>query len=78
MSLQSQALIQEALLAGWPSTSTYGPTANHKAAFRVGQAELKAIKTKLNGFVKSKLPSLESELKAAGATWIEGQGLIEN
>ncbi len=60
------------------STSTYGPTANHKAAFGVAQSELKAIKTKLNGFVKSQLPSLESELKAAGAPWIEGQGLIEN
>ena len=60
------------------STSTYGPTANHKAAFGVAQAELKAIKAKLNGFVKSQLPSLESDLKAAGAPWVEGQGLIEN
>ena len=60
------------------STSTYGPTANHKAAFGVAQAELKAIKAKLSGFVESQLPSLESEVKAAGAPWIEGQGLIEN
>ena len=60
------------------STSTYGPTANHKAAFGVAQAELKSIKSKLNGFVKSELPSLEAAVKAAGAPWIEGQGLIEN
>jgi photosystem II stability/assembly factor-like uncharacterized protein len=60
------------------STSTYGPTANHKAAFGVARAELKAIKAKLSGFVESQLPSLESEVKAAGAPWIEGQGLIEN
>jgi len=60
------------------STSTYGPTPNHKAAFGVAQAELKTIKTKLNGFVNSQLPSLESDLKDAGAPWIEGQGLIEN
>jgi hypothetical protein len=60
------------------TSSTYGPTANHKAAFGAAQTMLKGIKTELNGFVKSQLPSLEAELKAAGAPWIEGQGLIEN
>lgn len=60
------------------STSTYGPTANHKSALGVAQSELNTLKSKLNEFVNSQLPSLEAALKAAGAPWIEGQGLIEN
>ena len=39
---------------------------------------LNDIKTELNGFVTSQLPQLEAALKAAGAPWIEGQGLIQN
>jgi len=60
------------------STSTYGPTANHKVAFRAAQSMLKDIKAELKVFVKSQLPALETEVKAAGAPWIEGEGLIEN
>lgn len=60
------------------SSSTYGPTANHKAAFSAGQSMLEAMKAELNGFVKTQLPALEREVKASGAPWIEGQGLIEN
>ena len=59
------------------ATSTYGPTANHKAAMEVAKAQLKAIKGKLTSFVSNGLPALEQELKAAGAPWIEGQGLIK-
>ena len=60
------------------TSSTYGPTANHKAAFGAAKVMLNDIKTELNGFVTSQLPQLEAALKAAGAPWIEGQGLIQN
>ncbi|MDH3796692.1 MAG: glycosyl hydrolase, partial [Flavobacteriaceae bacterium] len=56
-------------------TSTYGPTDNHKAALNVASTQLQAIKGKLNSFVSQEMPGLESALKAAGAPWIEGQGL---
>ncbi|MGB5356571.1 MAG: glycosyl hydrolase, partial [Eudoraea sp.] len=59
------------------TSSTYGPTANHKAALETAQKQLASLKSKLSGFVNSELPSLEAELKAAGAPWIEGQGLLK-
>ncbi|MEM8847830.1 MAG: glycosyl hydrolase [Bacteroidota bacterium] len=58
--------------------NTYGPTGNHKAAFQRAKNQLQDVKKELNVFVKNTIPSLESELKAAGAPWIEGQGLIQN
>ncbi|UCD60574.1 MAG: glycosyl hydrolase [Flavobacteriaceae bacterium] len=60
------------------TSSTYGPTANHKAAFGAAKTMLRDIKLELKGFVESQLPSLEAAVKAAGAPWIEGQGLIHN
>ena len=60
------------------TSSTYGPTANQQAAFEAAQTMLKDIKTELNGFVESQLPTLEAAVKSAGAPWIEGQGLIKN
>ena len=58
--------------------NTYGPTGNHKAAFQRANNQLQEVKRELNALVKGTLPSLEAELKAAGAPWIEGQGLIQN
>ncbi|WP_019669708.1 WD40/YVTN/BNR-like repeat-containing protein [Eudoraea adriatica] len=60
------------------TSSTYGPTANHKAAFGAARTLLMDIKLELKGFVESQLPSLEAAVKDAGAPWIEGQGLIQN
>jgi len=42
------------------------------------QSQLKKVKAKLLPIVDSTLPELESDLKKAGAPWIEGQGLIKN
>ena len=58
--------------------NTYGPTGNHKAAMQRAQNQLKGIKAALGTLTKSTLPALESALKAAGAPWIQGQGLIED
>lgn len=60
------------------SSSTYGPTPTHKAALNVAQTQLNAIRGKLNAMVTGSLTALEAELKAAGAPWIESQGLIKN
>ncbi len=59
------------------TSSTYGPTENHKAALATAQQYLASVKSKLAAYQSSTLPSLESKLKAAGAPWIEGQGLLQ-
>ena len=59
------------------ATSTYGPTPNHEGALRVAQDQLGEIKPALKA-AESRVPALEAALKAAGAPWIEGQGLLEN
>ena len=56
-------------------SSTYGPTATHKAAINRAVKQLSQIKVKLNALVKNVLPGIEQDLKNAGAPWIEGQGL---
>ncbi|MBO0323213.1 glycosyl hydrolase [Muricauda sp. CAU 1633] len=58
--------------------NTYGPTGNQKAALDRADNQLQGIKQELSVLVNSTLPALESELKAAGAPWIESQGLIQN
>ncbi len=58
--------------------NTYGPTGTHLKAFTRAENQLKSLKVDLSKLVKTVIPTLESELKAAGAPWIEGQGLIEN
>ena len=58
--------------------NTYGPTGNHKKAFGRAKNQLKSVKSTLSGLVEGTIPQLEAELKAAGAPWIEGQGLIKN
>ena len=64
---------------GWRALgNTYGPTDEHKALLSRVQSQLKKVKAKLLPIVNSTLPGLESDLKNAGAPWIEGQGLIKN
>lgn len=58
--------------------NTYGPTGNQKAAMLRAKNQLEQIKTELRGLTKSAIPAIEAELKAAGAPWIESQGLIED
>lgn len=60
------------------ATSTYGPTENHTRALNTAKGMLRTIKSDLQGIVTGKLPELAQQLKAAGAPWIEGQGLIED
>ena len=56
--------------------TTYGPTPNHKAALGRAENQLQDLKSDLKA-VQERLSALESDLKDAGAPWIEGQGLIE-
>ncbi|MEH6407212.1 MAG: glycosyl hydrolase, partial [Leeuwenhoekiella sp.] len=58
--------------------TSYGPTENHKAAFAYAQKQLSAVKSQLKQIDNVVLSQLEQRLKAAGAPWIEGDGLIEN
>ena len=55
--------------------NTYGPTGNQLAAFNRANQQLQGIKNELKVLVNSTIPGLEASLKAAGAPWIEGQGL---
>jgi len=55
--------------------ATYGPTPNHKAAFLRAKNQLTEIRSKLKTVTETTLPGIEKDLKAAGAPWIEGQGL---
>ena len=64
---------------GWAVLgNTYGPTGNHKAAFKRAVDQLVELKADIRKVNDVTIPSLEKELKAAGAPWIEGQGLINN
>ncbi|WP_222984193.1 WD40/YVTN/BNR-like repeat-containing protein [Flagellimonas meishanensis] len=58
--------------------NTYGPTGNQKAALNRADNQLQEIKKELGVLVNSTIPALEASLKAAGAPWIEGQGLIQD
>ena len=58
--------------------NTYGPTANQIAGFERAAAQLGEIKAEIKSIIKETIPELEKDLKAAGAPWIEGQGLVEN
>jgi len=64
---------------GWVALgNTYGPTANHKATFKRAVDQLAELKIEIAKVTNETVPGLEAELKAAGAPWIEGQGLIDN
>lgn len=58
--------------------NTYGPTGTHKALLQRVKNQLKTVKAELRVMTDSTLPAIESQLKAAGAPWVEGQGLIDN
>ena len=58
--------------------NTYGPTGTHKALLQRVKSQLKDVKADLKSMSETALPAIEQRLKAAGAPWIEGQGLIEN
>lgn len=58
------------------ASSTYGPTELHKQTLNNAKSRLKLIKAELGAIVNDDMPGLEAELKAAGAPWIETQGLI--
>ncbi len=57
--------------------NTYGPTPNQKQAFARAEQQLQQLKGRLQKITADTLPALERELKAAGAPWIEGQGLLD-
>lgn len=58
--------------------NTYGPTGNQKAAMERAKNHLKELKKELSALTNTTIPSLEAELKASGAPWIGGQGLIQD
>ncbi len=58
-------------------SNTYGPTANQVAGFERAAGQLGEIKAEVKKLTEETIPALEKDLKAAGAPWIEGQGLIE-
>jgi hypothetical protein len=56
-------------------SSTYGPTATHKQSLAIAQKEYNDIYSQVKQMVEVQLPSLEKALKAAGAPYIQGEGL---
>ena len=60
------------------ASSTYGPTEMHENTLQDAKTLLSGIKASLGDIVKTDFPALEADLKAAGAPWIETQGLINN
>jgi photosystem II stability/assembly factor-like uncharacterized protein len=58
--------------------NTYGPTGTHKGLLSRVKTQLSEVKAELKAVSETRLSDLEQRLKAAGAPWIEGQGLIEN
>jgi len=58
--------------------NTYGPTGSHKAALERAIGQLAQLKARIEKITNETIPGLEKELKANGAPWIEGQGLISN
>lgn len=70
---------QDGSFIGYAALSnTYGPTENHKKAFTRAEKQLKELKDKVSVLVNTAIPGLETQLKEAGAPWIEGQGLLKN
>ena len=56
-------------------SSTHGPTGTHKAALDLAIERLGEIKGALQAIDTQTLPALKTELKQAGAPWIEGMGM---
>lgn len=64
---------------GWRALgNTYGPTEEHQGLLNRVESQLQKVKAQLQPIINATLPSLENDLKKAGAPWIEGQGLIKN
>ena len=64
---------------GWRALgNTYGPTDEHKGLLKRVQSQLEKVKAKLIPIIDTTLPGLGTELKKAGAPWVEGQGLIKD
>lgn len=53
--------------------STYGPTPTHKRSLELAKKQFEIIKPKIKEIIEVKIPTLEKELKEAGAPWIIGQ-----
>jgi hypothetical protein len=69
----------DAGMLAWAALSnTYGPTGNHIDIYERAVAQLAELKVEIKKVATETIPALEKGLKAAGAPWIEGQGLIEN
>jgi hypothetical protein len=58
-------------------SNTYGPTANHNKALAKAEQQLEGLQKRLDNLAQTNLQQLEEALRAAGAPWIEGQGLRE-
>lgn len=58
--------------------NTYGPTGNHKNLLKRVKSQLVRVKSKLRNVAEMTIPVIERKLQAAGAPWIEGQGIIKN
>ena len=58
--------------------NTYGPTGNHKNLLKRVKSQLVRVKSKLRNVAEMTMPAIERKLQAAGAPWIEGQGIIKN
>lgn len=52
--------------------STYGPTANHLASFKLAKKRLEIVNEKLNNYKKDILNILLEDIKNSGAPWVEG------
>jgi len=66
------------MFIGFRALSTsYGPTPTHRESVEIGKKELASFKQELTIIIEEVLPGLETQLKEAGAPWIEGQGLIK-
>ena len=65
---------QSRLFVGFRGLSTtYGPTAMHKATVALGQAEMAAIRADLDAFITAVMPDLETTLEATGAPPVESR-----
>ncbi len=58
--------------------NTYGPTEEHQNFLKRVKSQLYKVKVQLIPIINTTLPKLESDLKAIGAPWVEGRGLIKN
>lgn len=56
--------------------TTYGPTMLHRESLDLGKNELAPIKADAKEILEVKIPGLGRDLAAAGAPWIQGQGIV--